>query len=155
LNDESDQLKRSIEGSVEVKGSDKPEHKEYAMLGFAAGDIKVLVSKPSICGFGMNFQSCNRMAFVGVSHSYEQTYQAIRRCWRFGQKEEVHVHFVYGQMERAIVANLTRKQNSHQAMSDAMIGAMSSVSDLAPTKAITNDYEAGETMILPKWLRGE
>src|SRR5699024_8751244 len=85
LNDESDLLAKSIDGAVEVKGSDKAEHKEKSMLDFADGKLKRLVSKPSIAGVGMNFQSCRNMVFVGLSDSFEQVFQAIRRCWRFGQ----------------------------------------------------------------------
>lgn len=91
LNDESAALTDLINGAVEVKGSDKNQHKEKSMLGFSAGTIRSLVTKPSIAGFGMNWQHCHNMAFVGLSDSYEQFYQAVRRCWRFGQTEPVDV----------------------------------------------------------------
>mgnify|MGYP000243410783 CR=1 FL=1 len=94
LNDESAALRAAIRGAVEVKGADSAEHKERAMLGFSAGEIRALVTKPSITGFGMNWQHCSNMAFVGLSDSYEQFYQAVRRCWRFGQKRQVAVHLV-------------------------------------------------------------
>ena len=83
-NDESSALKTAIPEGYEVKGSDTDQHKENGMIGFADGNIKVLISKPSICGFGMNWQNCHTMIFCGLSDSYEQFYQAIRRCWRFG-----------------------------------------------------------------------
>lgn len=86
LNTESEELARAIPDAVEVKGSDSNAHKEKSMIDFIEGRVRVLVTKPSICGFGMNFQHCADMAFVGLSDSYEQFYQAVRRCWRFGQK---------------------------------------------------------------------
>jgi len=110
LNDESTLLAKLIPDAVEVQGSDTPEQKRDRMLGFTDGTHRVLVSKTSICGFGMNWQHCARMAFVGPSHSYEGTYQAVRRCWRFGQKRPVEVHVVAAENERAIVQNLRRKE---------------------------------------------
>ena len=89
LNDESDALAKLIVGAVSVKGSDSIDAKERAMDGFSAGSVRVLVTKPSIAGFGMNWQHCARMAFVGLSDSFEQYYQAVRRCYRFGQKRPV------------------------------------------------------------------
>ena len=85
LNDESAALSRSIPESIEVKGADTNEHKETSMMGFASGSVRVLVSKPSICGFGMNFQGCHNVIFTGLSDSYEQFYQAVRRCWQIGR----------------------------------------------------------------------
>lgn len=94
LNAESELLAKIIPGSEEVRGSDKPDEKESALLRFASGDLRVLVTKPSIAGFGMNWQQCHNMIFVGLSDSYEQMYQAIRRCYRFGQSLPVNVHIV-------------------------------------------------------------
>lgn len=84
-NDESSLLAKEIPGAVEVKGSDTIEHKEKSLIGFANKKVKILVSKPSIAGFGLNFQNCHNVVFCGLSFSYEQYYQAIRRVWRFGQ----------------------------------------------------------------------
>lgn len=109
LNSESDALKRAIPDAVEVKGSDSNEHKERAALGFANGEIRVLVSKPSIFGFGLNFQICNQMAFVGLSHSFEQYYQAVRRCWRFGQDNPVDVHIITSDLEGQLKPTLSVK----------------------------------------------
>jgi hypothetical protein len=92
LNDEAAACAEAIPGAVNVQGSDDRDTKTAALVGFARGDYRVLVSKPSIAGFGLNWQHCSRMIFVGASHSYEQTYQAIRRCWRFGQTRPVEVH---------------------------------------------------------------
>lgn len=99
-NDESDVLKHKIPNCVEVKGSDEPEKKAQASLDFASGDINCLVSKPSIFGFGSNFQKCHNMIFCGLSDSYERFYQAVRRCWRFGQTQEVNVYIILSERER-------------------------------------------------------
>lgn len=94
------------------------------MLAFTEGRIKCLVTKPSIAGFGMNWQHCANVAFVGVSHSYEQTYQAIRRCWRFGQKHPVTVHVINAETEGAVAANLARKERDAKKMADSMVAHM-------------------------------
>ena len=123
-NNESALLKKLINGSVEVKGSDSIDHKENAMDGFTNGDARVLISKPSICGFGMNWQHCNNMAFVGLDDSYEQMYQAIRRCWRFGQTKTVNVHIVSAEALGAIKSNIDRKEKQMEQMQLAMVDHM-------------------------------
>lgn len=110
LNDEADTLARSIDGAVNVHGALDPDEKAEALEAFQDGDIRVLVSKCSIAGFGMNFQNCHRMAFVGLSDSWESYYQAIRRCWRFGQQCPVDAHIVVSDLERQIVDNIRRKE---------------------------------------------
>jgi len=110
LNAESDALRKAIPDAVEVAGRHSDAHKKDAMMGFTEGRYRVLVTKPSIAGFGMNWQHCNNMAFVGLSDSYEQQYQAIRRCWRFGQDRPVNVHVVTADTEGAVVANIKRKE---------------------------------------------
>lgn len=124
LNDESDALARLIPDSVEVRGSDKEGHRKEAALAFIEGRCRVLISKPRIFGFGMNLQCAHRMAFVGVSDSYEQTYQAIRRQWRFGQKYTVEVDIYLGETETAVLANQKRKQAEADKMSEAMVEHM-------------------------------
>lgn len=94
---------------MEVRGSDKPEVKEQAAIDFAAGNIRVLISKPLIFGMGLNFQLCHKMAFVGLSDSFEQYYQAVRRSWRFGQTMPVDVHIITADTEGAVVDNIQRK----------------------------------------------
>lgn len=121
LNDESAALSSAIEGAVEVKGADKDEHKSAAMLGFAAGDVRVLVTKPSIAGFGMNWQNCSQMAFVGLSDSYEAFYQATRRCWRFGQTSAVDAYIIASEHERAVVDNVMAKESAHDEMKRQMV----------------------------------
>jgi len=121
LNKEADALKKRIRGAVDVRGSDTIEKKESALLGFANGEIQYLITKPSIAGFGMNFQNCSDMVFVGLSDSWEQWYQAVRRCWRFGQKNPVHAHVITSQAEGATVANIKRKEEDAKAMAENMV----------------------------------
>ena len=119
-NEEHNLLQRLIPHAVGVQGSDTSEHKESALLGFARGEFKTLITKPSIAGFGMNWQHCSRMAFVSISYSYEMLYQAIRRCWRFGQTQPVHVHMIYSDAEIAVKAAVDIKENAHSTMIDEM-----------------------------------
>ena len=121
LNDESKTLTAAIDGAVEVKGSDSIEHKEMAMLGFSQGDVHALVTKPSIAGHGMNWQKCHNMAFVGLSHSWEEFYQATRRCWRFGQDRPVDAHIILSDMEMRIVRNVRRKERQFEEMYAGML----------------------------------
>lgn len=120
LNDEARALEE-IDGAVNVEGSWTPDAKAEALEAFQDGEIRVLVSKPSICGFGMNFQNCSRMAFVGLSDSYEAYYQAIRRCWRFGQEQPVEAHIVVSELEMGIVENVRRKESEAARMTDELI----------------------------------
>ena len=129
LNAESEHLAKSIPDAVEVKGSDSPEWKEEAMMGFADGKYRVLVTKPSIAGFGMNWQHCHKVAFCGMSHSYEQFYQAVRRCWRFGQTQPVEVHVFVTDLEESIVANVLRKKNDSEGMRVEMIARTSLIKE--------------------------
>lgn len=110
LNAESDALRRAIPGAIEVTGSDDHEDKERALLAFSRGEARVIVSKPTIAGFGLNWQHCHQMVFVGLTDSYEQIYQATRRCWRFGQKQPVDVYLVTAESEGAVVKNIARKE---------------------------------------------
>jgi len=124
LNDEAKALGEQIDGAVNVEGSWTPDAKAEALESFQDGGIRVLVTKPSIAGFGMNFQNAHRMAFVGLSDSYESYYQAIRRCWRFGQTEPVEAHIVVSELERQIVDNVRRKERDAARMTDALIRHM-------------------------------
>jgi len=154
LNDESKMLHNLINDSVEVKGSDKQTHKSKSMLDFSDDNIKCLVTKPSIAGFGMNWQNCNNMIFVGLSDSYEQYYQAIRRCWRFGQEKEVNVYIVISSKEGTVKENIERKQQDAIKMQKAMIELTKDITrkELKQTTRITTEYEPREKMILPNWI---
>ena len=121
LNAESDALTKAISGAVEVKGADSEDHKESSLLGFARGIIKYLVSKPSIAGHGLNLQLCHNMIFVGLSDSYEQFYQATRRCWRFGQEHPVHVYAIISEAEGNVLANIRRKDKQADEMMDGLV----------------------------------
>jgi len=123
LNKESEALKKAIPGSVEVKGADDPDYKTSSLTGFANGDIKILISKPSIAGFGMNFQVCHNQVFTGLSDSFEQYYQAVRRSWRFGQKKQVTVYVITSEKEGAVVKNIKRKERDFETMLHGMISA--------------------------------
>ena len=127
LNNESRAVSERIAGAVEVCGADSPDFKEQSMADFAAGKIRVLVSKPSICGFGLNFQSCHNVVFLGLSDSYEQFYQAIRRCWRFGQKSEVDCYIVTSSAEGEVIKNIKRKEADAQRMAEEMVNQMQEV----------------------------
>lgn len=132
LNDEADELCRLIPGAVNVQGNDTPEAKADRLLGFAHGAYRVLITKPSIAGMGLNFQNAAHMAFTGLSDSYEQYYQAVRRCWRFGQTRPVEVHIVVSELEQQIVANVRNKEQEAQRMTAELVTAMH---DLAPLPA--------------------
>jgi superfamily II DNA or RNA helicase len=131
LNAESEMLAHSIPKAMQVSGSDSNEKKESAMLGFTAGDHRVMVTKPSIAGFGMNWQHCSNMAFVGLSDSYEQFYQAVRRCWRFGQKKPVNVYVITAETEGAVVANIKRKERDANMMAENMVEHMKDLNKAA------------------------
>ena len=124
LNDESKALTAAINGAVEVCGADSDDHKRQAAIDFQDGKIRVLVSKPSIFGFGLNFQSCHNVAFVGLSHSYEAFYQAIRRCWRFGQRHPVNAHIIYDVGEGRVIENIRRKEADSIQMAQSMVQIM-------------------------------
>jgi len=125
LNAEGDALTKLIPDAVQVAGRDRDEDKESRMLGFSEGRHRVLISKPSICGWGMNWQHCANTAFVGLSDSWEQWYQAIRRIWRFGQKSEVNCHVITSEAEGAVVRNIQRKEADAARMAKEMVRHMS------------------------------
>lgn len=155
LNDESAMLTASIRGAIEVKGSDPTEHKESAMDGFTNGSVRVLVTKPSIAGFGMNWQHCRKMAFVGLSDSFEQFFQAVRRCWRFGQKNPVDAYVITSEMEGAVVSNIKRKERDAEKMLDAMVANMADITaaNIKGSSRLMNYYEPKKKMEIPEWMR--
>jgi len=154
LNAESEALAKMIRGAVEVRGSDSLEDKESRLEAFASGEARVLVTKPSICGFGLNWQHCSRMAFVGVTDSWESYYQAVRRCWRFGQKSVVQVHIYASELEGAVVRNLERKERDAALMAEALSSETRSFVEHEVHGATreTNEYAPESPMVLPPWL---
>lgn len=153
LNAESTTLASMIHGAVEVTGGDKAKDKSDRMLGFTVGLSKCLVTKPSIAGFGMNWQQCNKMIFVGLSDSYEQYYQAVRRCWRFGQKNPVDVYIVISSREGCVKENIERKQADCEKMRQAMVEQSKEVTkkELRSTCRITTPYNPEIHMDFPAW----
>lgn len=154
LNYESEMLKHAIKKSVEVKGSDSIEHKEKSMLDFADGKLKCLISKPSICGHGMNFQVSHNMAFVGLSDSFEQYFQAVRREWRFGQKKPVNVHVITSDLEGEVVRNIKRKEENAQKMIDGMVEHTKKyvIENIKHNRERTGFNFQKKKMIVPKFL---
>lgn len=120
LNAEGDLLESMIPDSVQVSGADKDEDKESRLIGFSDGTHRILITKPKIAGFGMNWQHCNKMVFVGLSDSWEQYYQAVRRCWRRGQDRDVEVTIITADVEGAVVENIKRKQEQADTMMTEM-----------------------------------
>jgi len=129
LNPECDMMAKLTDGAVQVAGANKNEVKEKRLLGFSNSDYKSLVSKPKIAGHGMNWQNCHNIIFVGLSDSYEQYYQAVRRCWRFGQTETVNVYIITSQLEGAVVRNIERKEKQAQEMAKEMVKYMHKINE--------------------------
>jgi len=145
LNSEGKLLAKSIRGAVEVCGSDSEAHKEETFLGFIRGDVRVLVTKPKIGGFGLNLQHCAHQTFF-PSHSYEQYYQCVRRCWRFGQKSPVTIDMVTTDGQENVLRNLERKAEAASAMFDNLVAMMR---DELSIKRVNQYTKKEET---PSWL---
>ena len=155
LNSESKALTEAIRDAVEVEGSMSLEEKEKGITGFLTGENRVLVSKPSIAGFGINAQNAHIEIFVGLSDSFEAYYQAVRRCWRFGQEKPVDVYIIISDAEGAVKENIQRKQRDAERMTDELIGFTREFlkSDLKQTKRDVDEYYAFEQMEVPEWLK--
>ena len=145
LNDEGDALKDLIPDGEQVAGSMSDEDKEARLMAFARGDIRVLITKPSIGAWGLNFQHCNHITFF-PSHSFEQYYQGVRRCWRFGQKREVLVDIVTTEGEKGVLKNLQRKAEQADRMFSNLVAEMNAA--IAIDRAATFN----KTMEVPSWL---
>ena len=145
LNDEGDLLESLIPDAVQVSGSDSDDSKEEKLRGFADGKARVLITKPKIGAWGLNFQHCAHMTFF-PSHSYEQTYQAIRRCWRFGQKRPVTVDYVTTEGGRGIMRNFQRKAAKADAMFANLVAHQNAALAIERASAFTKKME------VPTWL---
>lgn len=145
MNDEGDLLEKLIPDSVQVSGKDGDEKKEKKLMDFANGQTRILVTKPVIGAWGLNFQHCNHMTSF-PSHSFEQYYQAIRRCWRFGQKRPVKVDVITTEGEHRVLANLQRKAKQADEMFDSLISEMNNVLSIDNKKLFNKSLE------VPKWL---
>lgn len=155
LNSESDALEAAIPGAVQVQGSDAPSVKESRLIGFAHGKPNILITKPKIGGFGMNWQHCSDMIFVGLNDSFEQLFQSLRRCWRFGQTKPVTAYLIASELEGAVVANLHAKEAKYDKMSAAMAEQMQEfcADELKVHRSSGRVIrEANKQMEIPSWL---
>lgn len=149
-NYESDALQRALPEAVDIRGSQAIERKEALLADFAEGRARVLITKPSVAGFGVNWQHCANMIFVGRSFSYEQWYQAVRRCWRFGQERPVDCHIIVAEGEDQIGRVIDRKAADHQMMKDAMRAATRRA--MGESSAVKVPYNPTHKGRLPGWL---
>jgi DNA modification methylase len=142
LNDESSALAGMISGAIELKGPDSAERKEEILFDFSSGKIPVLVTKPKIAAFGLNWQHCSHQCFVGLSHSFEQFFQAVRRSWRFGQRKEVNIHVIVTDLEQDVVTNVKQKHDQHENMSQQMAKSMAdrSIEEIKGVRRRVEDY---------------
>ena len=154
LNDESTALTAAIPDAVEVTGAMTPDQKTKNIMAFTHGEARVIVSKASITGFGLNWQHCNTMVFAGMNDSYEDFYQAVRRCHRFGQKNRVNVHIITAETEGAVKANIDRKQAQANDMASEMVAYMKEITrkQIVGAKSNTETYKPTVEMIIPAWL---
>lgn len=155
LNSEAGAITTAVPGAVNVQGSDPADVKAARLCDFAEGRIRVLVTKPSLAGFGLNFQGCARMVFCGLGDSYEQYYQAIRRCYRFGQARPVRVHLVLADAERVIAANVRAKERTAAETTAGLVAAIAAENrrGLFAGTSKADDYEPRREMSVPGWLR--
>jgi hypothetical protein len=145
LNDEGDLLEKLIPGCVQVSGKDSDEKKEEKLIAFTKGHVKKLVIKPKIGAWGLNWQHCNHMTFF-PTHSYEQHYQSVRRCWRFGQKRPVNVDLIFTQGDEEIINSLKRKQRQATEMFDKLVEHMNN------SLSVTNIKKFDKKQEIPTWL---
>jgi superfamily II DNA or RNA helicase len=154
LNDESDAMAKLLPDSVNVYGSMDFDKKESAILAFTDGEIKKIITKPKIAGFGLNWQHCNKMCFVGLTDSFESFYQSIRRSWRYGQDKPVFAHLIISDKEILVLDNIKRKQAAHNQMINEVVAitkhkAMEQIHGFAPVRAA---YEPKVEVKLPSFL---
>jgi hypothetical protein len=152
-NSEADELKKLLPDALEVRGSDTAQKKENAAMNFVNGDCRVLISKASIFGYGLNFQNCHNSVFCGMDYSFEKYYQAVRRFYRFGQKNEVNIYRVLGQTEQNILDTINRKADMKSNMQTSMADAMREYQLSGKNSAFTLDLTK-RTYDMPQWLRG-
>lgn len=154
LNAEADELKRIVPDNIEVRGSDDIEVKAERLNRFTIGEAKRLIVKPSIAAFGLNWQNCHNMIFVGLSDSFEMMYQAIRRCWRFGQEYPVNVYIITSEAEGAVKENIERKEKQAAQMVAEMVQHTREIleEEIRGTERITIPYNPQIDMEIPTWL---
>ena len=152
-NAEADRLQELLPDAIEVRGNDSEKAKEDKLLAFSNGDVPAIITKPSIAGFGMNWQHCNHQVFAGLTYSFEAYYQAVRRCWRFGQEDSVTIDIVVADNEVAVESAIARKESDFQLMRSGMAEAVSDagVNPLFRREGKEN-YQATQKVILPRFM---
>lgn len=155
LNAEGDAITAAIPDAVEIRGNDRTDVKEQRLTDFSHGKIRVLVSKPKIAGWGLNWQHCRNIAFLGATDSFEGYYQAVRRCWRFGQTQPVNVFIFASEYEGAILRNLQRKEADAMAMFQALSAETAAAvrDEVMGQKRQHNNYVPAVRMKLPSFLK--
>lgn len=149
-NYEADALKAVLPDAIEVRGSQSIEEKEEKLDAFAMGAVKQIIGKPSMMGFGLDWSHCAHMAFAGRSYSYETWYQAVRRCWRYGQKRTLKVHIVVAEGEDQIGRVIDRKADDHDRMKRAMRAAMRR--STASASEVKTPYQPTTQTEIAPWL---
>jgi SNF2 family DNA or RNA helicase len=158
LNAEQDLLKKLFgKDCVSIDGSTPHDKRLELEKMWREGDVPILISKPMVFGFGMNWQHCSKMAFVGLSDSFEEYFQAVRRCWRFGQEKPVDVYVITAETEGAVVANIKRKEEEFEAMLSGMIAATQEITkeNLQSTGREMAEYSPEKCIVIPSWLKSE
>jgi hypothetical protein len=156
LNAEADALLAAIPDAQEVRGDHMPQIKEQRLVDFAHGKIRVLITKPKIAGFGLNWQHCRNVAFVGVTDSFESYYQAVRRCWRFGQSNTVNVNLYVSHLEGSVLSNLQRKEHAALAMFESLSKETAEAvrSAVLGSRRESNIYNPAQRVRHPSFLVG-
>jgi superfamily II DNA or RNA helicase len=150
-NYEADAIKAVVRDAIEVRGSESAEDKEEKIEAFATGQARIIIGKPSMLGLGLDWSHCARMAFVGRSYSYELWYQAVRRCWRYGQKRNLDVHLIVAEGEGEIGRIVDRKSDDHSRMKNAMRAAMARVTNQSVATKVA--YNPTKMEGLPSWIK--
>jgi superfamily II DNA/RNA helicase len=150
--DESDMLQRLLPEAVEVRGSQSVTEKERRLRAFSDGTARIIITKPDIAGLGLNWQHASRVVFTGLTYSFEKFYQALRRCYRFGQRQDVYVHLVVAETEGDILSTIQTKEAEHREMQRAMNAAMRATGLLHERHEDLVQYRPDVPLLLPKWL---
>ena len=140
-------LIKFISDAIEFRWSESIESKELKINAFSHGKERIIITKPSLAGFGVNWQHCHNVIFMGLTYSYEQLYQALRRSWRFGQKNDVYVHIVTTSQESGVLVKVKAKEKAHQKMQSKMIEAMkeSQIINIKEGLKLKLDYDIEKT----------
>lgn len=155
LNSEQDALEVIFGNDcVSIRGNTPIDRREEMERDWREGDVPILITKPSLFGFGLNWQHCSNMVFVGLSDSYEMYYQAKKRIDRYGQTKEVHIHIITSNTESAVLSNIQRKERDAQRMADEMVSHMQvhNTEAVHGTRRRVDSYNANKVMIIPNWL---